>query len=133
MISYNIISVIYLVSCHFLIFILFIDLPSVLQQYSSNFFEKLFLKRTQEFYFIIIRPFFQLSFNLIYLQLLLFLHLSDFRFSVKMAMKILSTKEVKLNKLLQKKSEIINGNKKIKSGTTVFVFLIFVTFMIFNF
>ena len=50
-----------------------------------------------------------------------------------MAMKILSTKEVKLNKLLQKKSEIINGNKKIKSGTIVFVFLMFVTLMIFTF
>ena len=31
-------------------------------------------------------------------------------------MKILSSKEVKLNKLLQRKSEIINGNKQIKSG-----------------
>lgn len=32
-----------------------------------------------------------------------------------MTLKILNSKEVKLNKLLQKKSEIINWNKKIKS------------------
>jgi uncharacterized protein YfaT (DUF1175 family) len=37
------------------------------------------------------------------------------RFAAKMTLKILSTKEVKLNKLLQRKSEIMNGNKQIKS------------------
>ena len=40
---------------------------------------------------------------------------------------------MKLNKLLQKKSEIINGNKKIKSGTTLFVFISFVAIAIFDF